>query len=185
MAPTAFYVAVRNSLRPLGLAFNVGMRLPAHLAGSGKAMLAWLPGATLRALLPEGSLARMTDHGARTTDQLDAELARSASAATASTTGACARACCRSARRCSTPPGAVVAGIGMCINKAQLARDIAAARAIATPRARRGAGADRADRRQARRSRRRGTARVSDAHSRDPGPDARNSRALSRSRTWT
>ena len=40
------YVAVRNSLRPLGLAFNVGMRLPAHLAGSGKAMLAWLPRAT-------------------------------------------------------------------------------------------------------------------------------------------
>jgi len=27
------YVAARNGARPLGLAFNVGMRLPAHLAG--------------------------------------------------------------------------------------------------------------------------------------------------------
>ncbi|MDE2299996.1 MAG: helix-turn-helix domain-containing protein, partial [Burkholderiales bacterium] len=31
----ALYVAARNSARPLGLAFNVGMRLPAYLSGSG------------------------------------------------------------------------------------------------------------------------------------------------------
>ena len=34
------YVGVRNSARPLGLAFNVGMRMPANLAATGKAMLA-------------------------------------------------------------------------------------------------------------------------------------------------
>ena len=33
----ALYVAVRNSARPLGLAFNVGMRLPAYLSGCSRA----------------------------------------------------------------------------------------------------------------------------------------------------
>ena len=45
----SMYVAVRNSARPLGLAFNVGMRLPAHLSGSGKAMLAQMPAADVSA----------------------------------------------------------------------------------------------------------------------------------------
>ena len=39
-APRRSTSRVRNSARPLGLAFNVGMRLPAYLSGSGKAMLA-------------------------------------------------------------------------------------------------------------------------------------------------
>jgi DNA-binding IclR family transcriptional regulator len=50
------YVAVRNGSRPLGLAFTIGMRLPAHLAATGKAMLAHLPPASVRALFPAGAL---------------------------------------------------------------------------------------------------------------------------------
>ena len=36
------YLAARNGTRPLGLAFTPGMRLPAHLAATGRAMLAYL-----------------------------------------------------------------------------------------------------------------------------------------------
>ena len=38
--------------RPLGLAFNIGMKLPAHLAATGKAMLAHLDPTAVRALYP-------------------------------------------------------------------------------------------------------------------------------------
>ena len=31
------YVAVRNGIRPLGMAFSVGMRLPAYRAATGRA----------------------------------------------------------------------------------------------------------------------------------------------------
>jgi IclR family transcriptional regulator, blcABC operon repressor len=53
------YVAARNGDRPLGLAFRVGMRLPAHLAASGRAMLAWSDEATLRALGSLGANGRL------------------------------------------------------------------------------------------------------------------------------
>jgi DNA-binding IclR family transcriptional regulator len=46
------YVGVRNGSRPLGLAFNVGMRLPAHLAATGKAMLAFHDREFVRRLFP-------------------------------------------------------------------------------------------------------------------------------------
>ena len=117
------YVAVRNSLRPLGLAFNVGMRLPAHLTGTGKAMLAWLPRRTLDALLPDGPLERLTDHGPRSTEQLHVELALIRERGY-SVDDECVR---QGVLSFGAPvfdsAGAVVAGIGMCINKAQLARD--------------------------------------------------------------
>ncbi len=68
------YVGVRSSMRPLGLAFNIGMRLPAHLAASGKAMLAFQPQAAVRALLPPGPLPRLTTRGVRSATELLAEL---------------------------------------------------------------------------------------------------------------
>src|SRR6185295_8218105 len=52
------YVAARNGVRPLGLAFNVGMRLPAHRAATGKAMLAWQDEARLRSHFPQPQLPR-------------------------------------------------------------------------------------------------------------------------------
>src|SRR5215212_748619 len=50
----ALYVGVRNSARPLGLAFTVGMRLPAYLSGSGKAMLAYQTPDAVRKLFAAG-----------------------------------------------------------------------------------------------------------------------------------
>ena len=71
----ALYVAVRNSARPLGLAFTVGMRLPAYLSGSGKAMLAFVPVPELRRRFAGGLGARLTKKGPRSVDALLKDLA--------------------------------------------------------------------------------------------------------------
>jgi len=70
----AVYVAVRNSPRPLGLAFNVGVRLPAWLSGSGRAMLAYQPDAVLERLFPPGPLSTLTGRGPGDTSALFEEL---------------------------------------------------------------------------------------------------------------
>ena len=113
------YVAARYGSRPLGLAFRVGMRLPAHIAASGKAMLAWQPASTLRALFPNGELPTpLREHtGARSLEALEVELAQ-------------VRVCgysfddegVREGVRCIGAPvfdasGAVVAGVGVCIQQ--------------------------------------------------------------------
>jgi DNA-binding IclR family transcriptional regulator len=69
------YVAARNGVRPLGLAFNVGMRLPAHLAATGKAMLAFHQGDFVRQLFPAEPLPTMSGKGPRTRAALMRELA--------------------------------------------------------------------------------------------------------------
>src|SRR5450755_1175987 len=66
----ALYVGVRNSARPLGLKFTVGMRLPAHLSGSGKAMLAQLPTAEVARLLADNLGVRLTLRGPRSLEAL-------------------------------------------------------------------------------------------------------------------
>jgi DNA-binding IclR family transcriptional regulator len=71
----ALYVAVRNSARPLGLAFNVGMRLPAYLSGSGKAMLAFRAPDEVRKLFVQGLPTHLTRKGPREVDGLMKELA--------------------------------------------------------------------------------------------------------------
>lgn len=50
----AVYVAVRNSVRPLGLAFRVGLKFPAWISASGKALLAHLPPEEARRLVNDG-----------------------------------------------------------------------------------------------------------------------------------
>ncbi len=69
------YLSVRNGTRPLGLAFSRGMRLPAHLAATGRAMLAFTEAAELRRLFGRRKLARMTERGPADLDSLMAELA--------------------------------------------------------------------------------------------------------------
>ena len=69
------YVAARNGTRPLGLAFNVGMRLPAHLASSGLAQLACRDEATVRRLFPGPALARPTGRGPASPAELLQQLA--------------------------------------------------------------------------------------------------------------
>ena len=74
-APTRSTSACATSARPLGLAFNVGMRLPAYLSGSGKAMLAWLPADEVRRRFAAGLGTRLTRKGPRDLEALLKELA--------------------------------------------------------------------------------------------------------------
>jgi DNA-binding IclR family transcriptional regulator len=71
----ALFVAVRNSARPLGLAYNVGMRLPAHLSASGRAMLSHREPDEVRALFAGGLNIRLTRKGPRGIEALLRELA--------------------------------------------------------------------------------------------------------------
>ncbi len=105
------YVAVRNSARPLGLAFTVGMRLPAHVAATGKAMLARLPLAEVRALLPRGAL----------TAALTAELTQTRSRGFGIDDGGVREGVYSLAAPVVDAGGRPVAGIAVCINKAELA----------------------------------------------------------------
>jgi DNA-binding IclR family transcriptional regulator len=52
-APDVVYMAKRESVHPLRMFSAIGRRLPAHATALGKAMLAELPDATIRQLLPE------------------------------------------------------------------------------------------------------------------------------------
>ena len=121
------YVATRSGKRPLGLSFNIGMRLPAWLAASGKAMLAYLGEGALRALLDGVELAPMAQREGPTLEALRAELAQvRAKGYSVDDEGV------REGVYCIGAPvfdsrGDVVAGIGMCLQKSprQLAaRDV-------------------------------------------------------------
>lgn len=105
------YVAVRHSMRPLGLAFNVGMKLPAHLAATGKAMLAHLPPAEAQALLP-------AEHW---TPALAAELAAARDTGFGIDDGGVREGVYSVAAPVFDASGRPVAGIGLCINKTELA----------------------------------------------------------------
>jgi len=106
----ALYVAVRNSARPLGLAFNIGMRLPAHMAATGKAMLAFLPQAEVAALLPRGAGGTA----------FKAELAQTRERGYAVDDGGVREGVYSMAAPVFDAGGRPVAGIAVCINKAAL-----------------------------------------------------------------
>lgn len=117
------YVAARNGVRPLGLAFNVGMRLPAHLSATGRAMLAWRDPAFVRRLFPADELPRMSGKGPRTVDDLLKNLA-----ATRRRGYSVDDESVREGVYCIGAPvfdatGQPVAGVGVCINKAMLGGD--------------------------------------------------------------
>lgn len=59
------YVACRNSDRPLGVTYHIGMRLPAHCTATGKALLSTLADDALRDLYRGARLQRLTaySHG--------------------------------------------------------------------------------------------------------------------------
>ena len=117
------YVGARNGRRPLGLAFNVGMRLPAHLAATGKAMLAFQPPQAIRALFGPGLLQQLTGKGPRRLSDLvrELELTRSRGHSIDDET-------VRHGVYCFGAPvfdagGHAVAGVGVCLNKAMLGSD--------------------------------------------------------------
>ncbi len=119
----ALYVAVRNSARPLGLAFTVGMRLPAYLSGSGKAMLAHLPPGEVRTLFAAGLGQHLTRKGPREIDALLKELASTRKRGY-SIDDECVREGVYSfGAPVRDAAGGVVAGVAVCINKALLGAD--------------------------------------------------------------
>ena len=114
------YLSARNGTRPLGMAFTPGMRLPAHLAATGRAMLAFKPalalpqtaaGAVLTALTP-----RSLTEPAALADELAAARQRGYSIDDEGV---------RLGVYCMAAPvfdagGRPVAGVGVCLNKATL-----------------------------------------------------------------
>ena len=134
----ALYIGVRNSARPLGLAFNVGMRLPAYLSGSGKAMLSLLAPEDVRRLYPEGLSTRRTKKGPKDLDSLLKELATTRRRGYSVDEEAVREGVCSFGAPVFDATGRAVAGIAVCINKAlfgvakgsryrQLALDVASA----------------------------------------------------------
>jgi len=120
------YVAARNGVRPLGLAFNVGMRLPAHRAATGKAMLAWIDEARLRDHFPQAELPGFMNRAPIQRSALVQELAevrrRGFSIDDESV---------REGVYCFGAPvfdasGQAVAGVGVCLQKAMLDPQVAA-----------------------------------------------------------
>jgi IclR family transcriptional regulator, blcABC operon repressor len=119
----ALYVAVRNSARPLGLAFNVGMRLPAYLSGSGKAMLAQLPADEVRRRFTGQLSTRLTSKGPRDVESLLKELALTRRRGYSIDDEAVREGVYSFGAAVFDATGDAVAAVAVCINKAQLGSD--------------------------------------------------------------
>ena len=119
----ALYVAVRNSARPLGLAFNVGMRLPAYLSGSGKAMLAQLPADEVRRRFTGQLSTRLTSKGPRDIESLLKELALTRKRGYSIDDEAVREGVYSFGAPVFDASGEAVAAVAVCINKAQLGSD--------------------------------------------------------------
>jgi DNA-binding IclR family transcriptional regulator len=116
------YVAARNGDRPLGLAFTIGMRLPAHLTASGKAMLAFHDEAFVRGLYPGGRLPARGRRGPSGLKQLRDELAQVRSRGySVDDEGVREGVFCFGAPVFDAA-GLPVAGVGVCTHKATLDR---------------------------------------------------------------
>jgi DNA-binding IclR family transcriptional regulator len=119
----ALYVAVRNSARPLGLAFNVGMRLPAYLSGSGKAMLAQLSVDEVRRRFTGQLSTRLTSKGPRDIEALLKELALTRKRGHSIDDEAVREGVYSFGAPVFDASGDAVAAVAVCINKAQLGGD--------------------------------------------------------------
>ena len=119
----ALYVAVRNSARPLGLAFNVGMRLPAYLSGSGKAMLAYQLPDAVRKLFAGGLPTHLTRKGPREIDALLKELAQTRKRGYSIDDETVREGVYSFGAPVFDAAGRAVAGVAVCINKVLLGAD--------------------------------------------------------------
>ena len=119
----ALYVAVRNSARPLGLAFNVGMRLPAYLSGSGRAMLAYREPDEVRKLYASGLGTHLTAKGPREIGGLLKELVLTARRGYSIDDESVREGVYSFGAPVFDASGRVVAGVAVCINKALLGAD--------------------------------------------------------------
>ena len=119
----ALYMAVRNSARPLGLSFTVGMRLPAYLSGSGRAMLAFCPPDEVRRLYADGLAVRLTRKGPRDVEALIKELKATRKRGHSIDDESVREGVYSFGAPVFDASGRVVAGVAVCINKAQLGAD--------------------------------------------------------------
>jgi IclR family transcriptional regulator, blcABC operon repressor len=119
----ALYVAVRNSARPLGLAFNVGMRLPAYLSGSGKAMLAFRESAEVRRIFAAGLPMHLTRKGPRDVEALLKELALTRKRGYSVDEETVREGVYSFGAPVFDASGQAVAGVAVCINKALIGAD--------------------------------------------------------------
>ena len=117
------YLAARNGSRRLGLAFSVGMRLPAHIAATGRAMLAFSDPDWVRQHFASDALARLpspTGRGPARTDALMAELAASRARGYAVDDEGIRLGVYCIAAPVLDASGLPVAGVGICMTKAML-----------------------------------------------------------------
>lgn len=119
----ALYVAVRNGTRPLGLAFNVGMRLPAYLSGSGKAMLAQLSAEEVRQRFAGQLSTRLTTKGPRDLESLLRELTLTRRRGWSVDDETVREGVASFGAPVFNASGRSVAGVAVCIHKAQLGAD--------------------------------------------------------------
>jgi len=70
------YIACRNSDLPLDINYRIGMRLPAHCAATGKALLSTLPESRVRALYKRSRLTPLTPYSLRSLDALLEDLGK-------------------------------------------------------------------------------------------------------------
>ncbi len=114
------YLAARSGSRPLGLAFRAGMRLPANLAATGRAMLAHLPEHAVRALYRAQRPAAPAKGEPPTLDRLCDDLATIRSRGySVDDEGVRAGVFCIGAPIFDSS-AAVVAAVGICMQKASL-----------------------------------------------------------------
>ncbi len=119
----ALYMAVRNSARPLGLAFNVGMRLPAYRSGSGRAMLAFCAPDDVRRLYAAGPMKRLTRKGPRDIEALLRDLALTRKRGFSIDDESVREGVYSFGAAVFDASGTAVAGVAVCINKALLGAD--------------------------------------------------------------
>ena len=119
----ALYVAVRNSDRPLDLAFNVGMRLPAHLSAGGKAMLAHLPADDVARRLAGNVRVCLTPNGPHSLEALNRELALTRCRGYSIDDEGVREGVYSFGAPVFDAAGSVAAAISVCINKALLGTD--------------------------------------------------------------
>jgi len=114
------YLAARAGTRPLGMAFNKGMRLPAHLAATGRAMLAFSEAEQIRRLLAATPLAALTPRSQTDAQTLMAELAQVRQRGFSIDDEGVRLGVYGLAAPVLDAGGRPVAGVGLCLNKATL-----------------------------------------------------------------
>lgn len=121
----AVYIGVRNSLRPLGLAFRVGLRFPAWASASGKAILAQLPPEEVRGLASASFESSKDSRTGRTLHALEEELALTRQRGYSVDDQGIREGVVAFGAPVFDSTGAVIAGVSVCVSTASLEGDAA------------------------------------------------------------